>query len=110
MSRWRVIEVVCDSSFGYAPAPMVDVVKDWLTRAEAKCIYNHYCKKQIEAAKRGDTLWLNTVDYMVEVLGDEGEWHAVSNIWAYDGEGLQAQWFEDRGWNYMAWCAGYNFK
>ena len=105
MSRWRVVEVVCDDSFGYVPEPCVDVVKDYLTRSEAKCIYRHYWKEQVKAARRGDTLWINTVDYKIQELDNTGEWRDVSTFWAYDGEYLQEQWFEERGLNYMAWVS-----
>lgn len=103
MSRWRVVESVYDDSFGYAPEPGIDVVKDWLTRAEAKSIYRHYCKMQWKEYLKGNTQWINTVTYLVEVLTDEGNWREVSQCWAYDGIAEQEQWFEDMGWDYMAW-------
>ena len=103
MSRWRVLEQVCDDSFGYNPGACERVIADWLTRAEAKSIYKHYQNRLFKLAKQGDTYGLDFVDYFVETLGDDGTWNEVSVGWCYEGEAQKEQWFDDMGWDYMLW-------
>lgn len=116
MSRWRVVSISCDDgAFGYWAPPFETVVKDYLTKSEAKAIMRHYYKRQMEEAMKGNTAWLDYTSYEVEVLNDEGSWINVSQGWGWDGSALKEQWFEDMGWNYMAWMQNsketpYNFK
>lgn len=94
MSRWRVVETYDDyGAFGYGAQPCDTVIKDWLTRAEAKCIYRHYEAK----------FWYNEfVTVRIEVLFD-GCWEDVSQSWAYTAIAEQEDWFDRKGLDYNWW-------
>lgn len=92
--RWRVLKVFHDDgAFGYTAPPIEEVVKDWLTRAEAKSIYRHLSKKY----------WYNEwISIELEVMYD-GNWENVSQPWSYREVTEQEEWFERRGFDYTWW-------
>ena len=67
--RFRVtITWYDDGAFGYTAPPEQEVLRDWLTRAEAKAIYRHYLMK----------FWYDdTCEVAVESMYD-GEWNNCS--------------------------------
>ena len=82
-----------DGAFGYTAPDMEEVVRDWLTRAEAKAIYRHYVKKY----------WYEEyVTVSVRSMYD-GEWCDCSETWTYREMEEQEQWFEEKGFDYMWW-------
>ena len=93
--RFRVIRTWHDDgAFGYMGPSINEVIGDWLTRAEAKAIYRHYSAKQ---------LLENNCTISVEVMTDEGWWHNCSEGWAYRQMEEQADWFDEKGFDYDWW-------
>ena len=92
--RFRVIiEWHDDGAFGYTAPPVEEVIRDWLTRAEAKAIYRHYEKK----------FWYEeNCTVSVEVMYD-GYWHNCSQSWTYREIEEQEFWFDKRGYDYNLW-------
>lgn len=92
--RFRVtITWYNDGAFGYTAPPVQDVIRDWLTRAEAKAIYRHYVKKY----------WYNEYcEVSVENMYD-GEWNNCSQYWAYREMEEKEFWFESKGYDYNWW-------
>lgn len=94
--RFRVTRTLYDDgAFGYTAPPVEEVIRDWLTRAEAKAIYRYYEKKY-----RYD----GNCDLSVESFSDCGdEWHDCSQYWAYRQMEEQEDWFEAKGFDYNWW-------
>lgn len=92
--RFRVtITWYDDGGFGYTAPPAEEVIRDWLTRAEAKKIYRHYEKK----------FWYDeNRSVSVEVMYD-GYWHNCSQSWAYREMEEEEHWFDERGYDYKWW-------
>ena len=92
--RYRVIITWHDDgAFGYTAPPIEEVIRDWLTRAEAKAIYRHYVKKH----------WYDeNCEVSVETVFD-GEWCNCSQSWAYREMEEQELWFDERGYDYYWW-------
>ena len=88
--RWRVV----DTYYEYLPTDTV--IADWLTRAEAKCIYRHYLKKFRNNDMINDII-------RVEVLTEDGAWKDMSWYWINIELEQQEIWFEERGLDYEWW-------
>lgn len=82
-----------DGAFGYTAPPEQEVLRDWLTRAEAKAIYRHYLMK---------FLYDDTCEVAVESMYD-GEWNNCSQYWAYREMEEKELWFESKGYDYNWW-------
>lgn len=92
--RFKVVRTFFDDgAFGYVAPPTEEVIRDWLTKAEAKAIYRHYEKKH----------WYDE-DCTIEVfVMYDGEWICCSQEWIYTAEAEQELWFDRMGLDYYWW-------
>lgn len=92
MSRFKVTRIwYDDGAFGYTAPPIEEVIRDWLTRAEAKAIYRHYIKKHRYDENCGIS---------VRSIYD-GEWYDCSQYWTNREMEEKENWFIDRGIDYQ---------
>lgn len=95
--RYRIVRVVTDDgAFGYTAPPTEEVIHDYLTRAQAKVIWKHYCEKY-------PWNYLERVSFEIEVLTDEGWWENISQAWILRAAVEQEDDFEEKGLDFYWW-------